>query len=73
MRCGCPPKWLTSDSQPITAEEAVERSCPCCEAPSGKRCLGGTSGWLPPRRAGGKRIAFVDVCPARLEVQRVLL
>jgi hypothetical protein len=68
---------LTSVSVPVTAEEAVKQPCPCCGAPAGKRCHGGSAGWLPQAgRAGqalGERRAFVDVCPGRLEVQRTLL
>jgi predicted RNA-binding Zn-ribbon protein involved in translation (DUF1610 family) len=69
LTCGCAPKWLTSASQPVTAEAAVEQPCPCCGAVSGKRCAGGTAGWLDAARTR----AWVDVCPGRLEIQRSLL
>lgn len=69
LECGCAPRWLTSVSEPVTAEQAVEKRCPCCEAPAGRRCVGGVAGWLPDKR--GKR-AHVDVCPARIEVQATL-
>ena len=77
LTCGCAPKYLTSASVPVTAEAAVKEPCPCCDAPAGKRCVGGSAGWLEHTgRAGqalGERRAHVDVCPARLEVQRSLL
>lgn len=69
LTCGCAPKWLSSASAPISAEEAVKLPCPCCGAPAGKRCAGGSAGWLD----DGHTRAFVDVCPARLETQRSLL
>lgn len=67
--CGCAPKWLSSVSEPIGAEEAVKQPCPCCGASTGKRCAGGSAGWLDDAHTR----AFVDVCPARLEIQRSLL
>lgn len=69
LTCGCAPRWLTSLSVPVTAEEATKEPCPCCGAPAGKRCVGGSAGWLD--REKGE--AYVDVCPGRLEVQRSLL
>lgn len=79
MICGCPPRWLTSVSQPVSAEAAVAHPCPCCHAAVGKRCVGGTAGYLPgpktrdPDTPPARGPAYVDVCPARLEVQRTLL
>lgn len=69
LTCGCAPKYLTTVSVPVTAENAVKQPCPCCGAAAGKRCAGGTAGWLD---AAHTR-AWVDVCPGRLEVQRSLL
>jgi len=69
MTCGCPPRWLTSVSVPVTAEAAVAHPCPCCGAGIGCRCVGGSAGWVDK----AKGVAFVDVCPARLETQRTLL
>jgi hypothetical protein len=69
LTCGCAPKWLTSVSVPVTAEEATKEPCPCCGVAAGKRCSGGTAGWFDDART----CAWVDVCPGRLEVQRTLL
>lgn len=71
MICGCRPRWLTTLSEPIGAEQAVTRPCPCCGAEAGRRCMGGTAGWLPDR-PGRDRAAWVDVCPARLEAQQTM-
>lgn len=71
MTCGCSPRWLTSISEPVSAEDAVSRRCPCCGAAVGRRCVGGVAGWLPGKRDA--RVAYVDVCPARLERQEALL
>lgn len=74
MRCGCRPLWRTSLTSP-SAEEAVEHACPCCHAPAGMRCVGGSAGWLGPvpkmwaaigELLGITRVAYVDVCPERL-------
>jgi hypothetical protein len=70
VKCGCRPVWLTSLSVPVSAEDAVSIDCPCCGAPKGKRCRGGAAGWLPGKLEQGA--AYVDVCPARLEVQAKL-
>lgn len=69
LACGCAPRWLTSSSVPVTAEDATAHPCPCCGAEAGKRCNGGSAGWLNRERG----VAYVDVCPGRLEVQRSLL
>jgi hypothetical protein len=69
LTCGCAPKWLTSVSEPVAAEEAVKEPCACCGAPAGKSCNGGSAGWLGDARTR----AFVDLCPGRLELQRSLL
>jgi hypothetical protein len=69
IECGCHARWLTSVSQPVSAEQAVAKACPCCGAPAARRCIGGVAGWLPGKQ--GER-AYVDVCPARLEVQATL-
>lgn len=68
LTCGCAPKWLTSFSQPVSAEEAVAAPCPCCGAGAGKRCVGGSAGYVDEARTR----AFVDVCPGRLEVRSLL-
>jgi hypothetical protein len=72
LPCGCAPQWLTTVSQPITAEEAVAEPCRCCEAPARRRCIGGRSGWLPQDlKRPGERRAHVQVCPARLALDLV--
>jgi hypothetical protein len=76
MSCTCTlatRQWLTSISEPTTAEAAVGRACPCCGAPAGKRCAGALAGWLPNTPRGAERRAYVFVCRARLEVQEALL
>jgi len=70
MNCRCKPSWLTSVSQPISAETAVSEPCPCCGAGVGCRC--GGAGWITTKSTSGiqdRERTWVDVCPARLELQ----
>lgn len=68
-------RWLTSVSEPVSAEEAVTSPCPKCSASSGKACVGGGSGWISPQTlpAGAEPRAWVMVHVERLEVQEQLL
>lgn len=74
--CACGPggrRFTTSISEPVSAEAAIAQPCPCCGAPAGKRCVGALAGWLPNTPRGAERRAYVDLCPARLELQGALL